>query len=886
MYMKRSLISRIAILLMTGFFLLILLLANVLAQEPTVVPATMPSGSTAPAAPAPPAPPSPPSVRDTLLATDYLIELGKFGIKNDGTAPQETSAGLNQALQYAKSKGFSKIILPEGTYLIDESNPIVIDLKNTVIDLNGSTLQINTNGLEKYSVVVIKDGAENVRLTNGIIRGDKDTHDYSTIKGPHEWGCGISFLSGKNLQMDNVTVTNVTGYGIYTDNGISDNRFYTLYTKDVTQGNISDDGSIVADPTKTRTMYPYDISVCGGQFELGYTLGYEGYPYLLNRQYTAYFYSQDMNFIQKTECLQYRKADIPAGAKYVHFVFPQASIVSDEEVYAWISNFKPPTHVKVTGCLIKGNRSLGLGFCGGQQWVIENNIFESNGGNAPSHAVDFEDGWELMQDIVFRNNKFISNDNDLVVSAGDNLVFEGNEFEKGATFWERTTNYTVKGNKFNGGAATYRIKKEGCQITDNQYIKSSISAESFSSLAISFTNESLIDSNISVAAGTKLINSTISAAGFPFMKNATMENCTIEMVSAQAVDLTFKNCTINNTHLNLYSEDYFKNCQITNSTFSTQTNTTKVQFKDSEFVNSQMLYNTWAAAAETTIEGCKAVMNTNLPLVSLAAGKTHNLAFKNNVVTNQAAAPVIELSDTTSTLPNGNATLEGNSFTLTNYSYVFDGVDIYQGIFNFTEINNTITGAKMLNPKYINNQFFNIIHPSIATTINISAFPGTIPNDGITTSTITATILDQNNQALSGMVVNFTITAGSAALSAASATTGDNGEAVVSLLSSTAGGATVTAAEVSTGIANNITVTIAAPTTITVTANPTTVQVSNPMIISANLKDQNDHGMANEQISWNFTTESGESCAIISITDANGNAVVTLNPTVIRTNIV
>ncbi|MFZ3172018.1 MAG: right-handed parallel beta-helix repeat-containing protein [Carboxydocellales bacterium] len=640
------------------------------------------------------------------------IELKRFGIKNDGTSPQVTSTGLNQALQYAKAQGSSKIMFPKGTYLIDETMPIVIDFNNIIIDLNGAILQINTNGLEKYSIVEFREGADNVRLTNGTIRGDKDTHDYLTLKSPHEWGCGVVFKSGRNLQFDNITVTNVTGYGIYTESGVGANRFYTLYTKDVIQGSISDDGKPVESTNTTRTSKPYDVTVCGGQFELGYTLGYQGYPFLLSSEYTAYFYDQNMYFIQKKICLQFRKIDIPNGAKYVHFVFPQNKIGGDVNgTYAWITNLKPPADVKLTDCLIKGNRSLGLAFTGGQKWIIENNIFEGNGGNAPSLAVDFEDGWELMQDVMFRNNKFISNNNDLVVSAGDNLVFEGNEFQKGAYFWERTTNYKVIGNKFNGGNATYKIKRAGCEVRDNQYTNTRLSTISLSSLTIELVNETLIDTaiNATTGTGTKLVNSKIRATGKPFIKNSAMENCLLEIAFAEAFNLSLKDCRINNTHLNLHTEQSFENCAITDSTFSTHSDTTKIQFKNSEIINSQMLYSTWGAATETIFEQCKVTMNKNLPLVRISAGKTRNLIFKNNTVLNQIAKPVIELYDTIYTVPNGNATIEDNSFTLTKYGYVFDGVNITKGIFNFTDENNIITGAAMLNPKYIGNNFFNII---------------------------------------------------------------------------------------------------------------------------------------------------------------------------------
>ncbi|SHH68477.1 hypothetical protein, partial [Clostridium grantii] len=242
---------------------------------------------------------------DNSVENEYTIELDKFGIKNDATFAVETSKGINDALQYAKEKGYEKIVFPKGEYLISELNPVVIDLKNVVIDLNQATFQINTNGLEKYSIIQIVDGAENIRLTNGIIRGDKDTHDYKTIKTPHEWGCGIVFKGGKDLEMDNITVTNVTGYGIYTESGTNSNRFDAVYTKNVVSGSISESGIMIESNKNSRTKEVYNISKCGEQFELGYTLGYQGYPYLKNKEYTSYFYDENMNFVEKKDCIQF-----------------------------------------------------------------------------------------------------------------------------------------------------------------------------------------------------------------------------------------------------------------------------------------------------------------------------------------------------------------------------------------------------------------------------------------------------------------------------------------------------------------------------------------------------------------------------------------------------
>lgn len=89
---------------------------------------------------------------------EYVLELEKFNISNDGTHPAETSKGINAALQHASVLKANRIVFPKGTYLISETDPIVIDLKDTIIDLNGATLQINVNAEPKYKMVNFVDG--------------------------------------------------------------------------------------------------------------------------------------------------------------------------------------------------------------------------------------------------------------------------------------------------------------------------------------------------------------------------------------------------------------------------------------------------------------------------------------------------------------------------------------------------------------------------------------------------------------------------------------------------------------------------------------------------------------------------------------------------------
>jgi hypothetical protein len=76
--------------------------------------------------------------------------------------------------------------------------------------------------------------------------------------------------------------------------------------------------------------------------------------------------------------------------------------------------------------------------------------------------------------------------------------------------------------------------------------------------------------------------------------------------------------------------------------------------------------------------------------------------------------------------------------------------------------------------------------------VSVSAYPTIVPADGVSTSLITATVLDQYNNPVVSKIVNFTVTLGS--LSSSTGATNANGVATVTFISSTTvGTATITA---------------------------------------------------------------------------------------------
>ena len=142
------------------------------------------------------------NINDLTLAADddnisnYSVDIKKFNINNKGLNPIETSKGINDTLNYAVKNKYDKITFPKGEYCISEEEPITM-VSNLIVDLNGSTFKINDNGLQHYTVIDFSN-CSNSQIINGIILGDRETHDYKTIEGSHEWACGIVFNNCDN----------------------------------------------------------------------------------------------------------------------------------------------------------------------------------------------------------------------------------------------------------------------------------------------------------------------------------------------------------------------------------------------------------------------------------------------------------------------------------------------------------------------------------------------------------------------------------------------------------------------------------------------------------------------------------------------------------------
>lgn len=649
------------------------------------------------------------------LLSEYIVDLVKFGIKNDGTAPVETATGINNALQYAKQQGYTKVIMPLGQYCISENISIIM-VENITLDLNQSTFKINTNGLQ-HTTMVNFAGCKNAKLINGTLLGDRYQHDYTTA-GSHEWNTLVTFNDCENCALDTVTVKSSTGYGISSSLGKNiSNLVIGVTVSNLTIGGISDDGTLNGTTGTIRTINPINISGVGSEFELGYNKGYMGYPYMTSKIYDAYFYDKDMKFISSSKkCQQYKKVSIPTDAVFANFVFYQSFVPTKGDTdfastTVFVTNYRSPYKISITNCLIDDNRCLGMGLCGGREFLIQKNTFSNNKGASPGYAIDMEDGWEYMDKYTFDSNEFANNANDVVICAGDEIVFENNHFTNTVYMWGRTTNYKFTNNKFEKISSNVNYEYSTDTVcTGNTYINCEIvTSKKNNNCKITIDNENLINTLInSMSAGDELTNSAITSDSTISIRLAGVyRGCTLNCSKGDYISPSLYGCTINSTSLNLQGSITFDGCKFINCFSGTAGNTKIVTMNNCKFTDSGFFVNTWARACAIDIENSQIIMSTGTtPFINISAGKMANLTFLNNTINNQIAEPVFNMYDTSYSTPNGNATIGNNSFTLTKYAYVFDGVNITSGSFTLTASNNSIAGAVLLNPKYINNPYF------------------------------------------------------------------------------------------------------------------------------------------------------------------------------------
>ncbi|AWV88019.1 right-handed parallel beta-helix repeat-containing protein [Bradymonas sediminis] len=155
----------------------------------------------------------------TNRESEYQIELERWGIHADGTHAQETTDGLNEALAWAKQNGHGTVRLGAGTYLVGEE--INAQYAGGVVLPGGlvfaldpdAVIQMAPNDRWNYCVVAVV-GAQDVIITGGQIRGERDAHTFAG-GGAHDEGHTICIeRESERVLVENTRLSHGTGDGV------------------------------------------------------------------------------------------------------------------------------------------------------------------------------------------------------------------------------------------------------------------------------------------------------------------------------------------------------------------------------------------------------------------------------------------------------------------------------------------------------------------------------------------------------------------------------------------------------------------------------------------------------------------------------------------------
>ncbi|WP_025699864.1 fibronectin type III domain-containing protein, partial [Paenibacillus forsythiae] len=667
---------------------------------------------------------SPLSVAVSATPTHYLIDLARWGIYNDGTHPVETVKGINQALAWAHQNGITATTLPAGTYLIDKNSRIAM-VGNMLFDLPmDAILQKETNGKERYDVMYVGYGANNVTLRGGTYLGDKLTHDYSQREphnsGTHEGGYGIFIEGAANTTIDGVKAMNFTGDGLVL--GGYGTMFKDLYAASFVPGGLDGSGQPRSDSTKIRTRegiyFTHPIFKTERTFEISNLINLPG-------GFTVYFYRADGSFITSQQATARQTLTIPGGAAYFHLVFNKASSTG-AYLEAWNRTVSQNTVVKNSEFAF--NRRQGITVGGADNALIMNNILHDMKGTAPQSGIDVEGGFgqngSLNTNIYIRNNEFYNNAAyDVILYDGHDVTVEGNHLaSKGAiglAVSESFRNALAVNNHFDGSrivayhdatflnnrlndSYTYfagpNIIIDGMEVTNGTL---SVSARTTGGIKVSNVNINItknVDAGFSLnGKGIEVSNVTITGKGaLTSFKSSTTESSVFNNIKVlgfnSAYGMTLPPGTYTNSVFEAADGSRFGQTIVANGKYSFDNCT----FTSNATGNTALIAS--HAKLDLRITNSRFIVKGDAPAITVETA--NKVVLENNTVTamnlTRTATELIKINDYWKRNDPADilsATITGNTITSNIAAVGISTIYAGTGAPPYTVTNNTLTKA-------------------------------------------------------------------------------------------------------------------------------------------------------------------------------------------------
>ncbi|MDD9266520.1 right-handed parallel beta-helix repeat-containing protein [Paenibacillus sp. GCM10023248] len=485
----------------------------------------------------------------TTNSSIYIIELGRWGINNDGTNGAKTTQGINNAIVWAKANSYQQVILPQGTYLIDKNSSVKL-LSNTIYTFYGCVFIKEANNLTGYNVLLC-DSISNVVIQGATIKGDRESHIY-TSGSTHEWGYGIeSKNSCYNIVVKDCDVSECTGDGFTTSmdfSAIGGAQHPGHFAKgDIdTKGNVD---STKVDYTTVTKFFDVtgDLVKSEGYFYYSGD-GYGGYGTGSNLNKTVikvHFYKTDGSYLgfRTTRSYEFIYLDsLPVGTTKVRFSFPQNYDAMNGNLH-YVMCAKIPQYIDIVNCKLHKNRRLGASVGGGRFVTFDSceiydnsNPMSISSGTNPGYGVDIEDGYMANQKITFRNCNFYDNRAGALICVSTRGVYlENNKFRGNVNLSGSGDDYLSLNNMYYG-SITGRSITSGTEA-DGTFC--------------TFRNDSVFNGDCSINAGNTTLENCVFSKSNLILSGETAKiiNCklTFDDPNRAAIGFTSKNTEVYNS---------------------------------------------------------------------------------------------------------------------------------------------------------------------------------------------------------------------------------------------------------------------------------------------------------------------------------------------------
>ncbi|RKD26044.1 hypothetical protein BEP19_02210 [Ammoniphilus oxalaticus] len=468
--------------------------------------------------------PSDPETPGTPDQQVYELDLKEWNVYNDGTHPEETTKGINRALVWAKEQGYDTLKLPAGTFLISKGDGTYQNRADSLITLisdmtllldDDTVLQKETNGYDQYSLIHVSPLVDNVTIKGGTLIGDRDTHDYTTIRNTHEWGHGINIVGGRNITVDGVNIQKFSGDGVYIG-GSTMPGSYPITASGLEVGGIDSNGKPINESGKIRTKELRDFSnITHERHKIVNIWLAEG---LNSKNFEVFYYDANGNFLSKDIGRVYTKYSIaPKEADTYKIVFNAANTSKVKMTMMSIENAKD---VRIVNNDIGHNRRQGITAGGEDIQILNNNIHDTTG-VAPQSGIDIEPGFFPARNQLIKGNTFKDNKIQMVLAYGNDAVIEENTFisdrEKvpgtiGLHVHADYVGVKISNNTFEQvGLTSYPANAE---INGNHFVRGGATLYGANNI---FKNNTITDGGLSVGSGnsegTIISDTTIISTG-------------------------------------------------------------------------------------------------------------------------------------------------------------------------------------------------------------------------------------------------------------------------------------------------------------------------------------------------------------------------------------